>query len=264
MNAIARPWLSMVDNLTPPSGVPPPAMAPMTPPPVAPQKPPQVPRKRGLTWLGVGLGCGCLFIVLSLTAGIYAVKCYYDRSIAPIVREHQQQQQPQPATPPQSTSTSALRPAATLPDPKLAVKPALAPTPGWVGKTVYVSPDHQRVKVWVGPPNSEYTNALVMQWDGANGKYVVESTKGIEPYEPPAAKPQAKPKPKATAKPSQSGVIKAALGQVEHGWVAKVTRHSADWTYATVAVGPPASEWVGEIDVKWTGRRYKITGNRGG
>jgi hypothetical protein len=65
------------------------------------------------------------------------------------------------------------------------------------------------------------------------------------------------------AQPGETAAKVKALAQCDEGWVAKVMSHSDDWTKVTVAVGPPASEWVGEMDLKWTGEEYVITESRG-
>lgn len=84
------------------------------------------------------------------------------------------------------------------------------------------------------------------------------------PQVPASASPKTSaPAPKKTTLPSSAGprpsrnaALRAALRFCEKGWVAKIVRHNADWTKVTVAVGPPASEWVGEIDLQWRGNGY--------
>lgn len=84
------------------------------------------------------------------------------------------------------------------------------------------------------------------------------------PQAPSSASPNATAPaaPKTTSpassgpRPSKNAAIRAALSYCEKGWVAKIIRHNVDWTKVTVAVGPPASEWVGEIDLQWRGKGY--------
>lgn len=64
------------------------------------------------------------------------------------------------------------------------------------------------------------------------------------------------------AAPSEALAHKAALARFDEGWVAKTIIHSEDWTKATVAVGPPASEWVGEMDLVWNGTKYEVAAER--
>ena len=66
----------------------------------------------------------------------------------------------------------------------------------------------------------------------------------------------------AAAVPSEELAHKAALARFDEGWVAKTVSHSDDWTKVTVAVGPPASEWVGEMDLVWNGTKYEVTAER--
>jgi len=251
-----------------PPPVPPPPMAPM-PPAVSPGPPP--PPKKPMSWLWPVLGCGCLAIILTTVAVIYAGRCYWEQNVVPELRELRQEEQPQKApaetvSPPEAAvqeQPAKVSPAAAAPDPNQAMAAALADKPKWVGKIKYISPDQQRVKVWVGPPNGEFANSVVLQWSSAKNKYVVERVDVVPSYQAPAAKPAPKPAARSGPRPSQSGAVRAALALGERGWVSKVVRHSGDWTRATIAIGPPASEWAGEVDVRWTGKRYKVVETRG-
>lgn len=222
-----------------------------------------------MSWLWPVLGCGCVAIVLSTVAIIYAGRCYWEQKVVPELRELREEAQPQKAPAETVSRPKAIveqkpfdvQPAPAAPDPKQAMAAALADKPNWVGKIKYISPDQQRVKVWVGPPNSEFANSVVLRWDAATNKYVVERVDVIAPA--PAAKPAPKPVARSGPRPSRSGAVRAALALGERGWVSKVVRHSGDWTRATIAIGPPASEWAGEVDVRWTGKRYKVVETRG-
>lgn len=92
----------------------------------------------------------------------------------------------------------------------------------------------------------------------------------------PAPKTPAKPEATAPAlteqdlegvpdefRPSQSTALEAALAGHED-WVGKVRSHSADWARATVWIGPPASEYVLQLEVTWNlkGQYYDITGRK--
>lgn len=68
--------------------------------------------------------------------------------------------------------------------------------------------------------------------------------------------------PADAAVPSEELAKKTALDRFEEGWVAKTVSHNDDWTKVTVAVGPPASEWVGEMDLVWNGTKYEVTAER--
>jgi len=67
----------------------------------------------------------------------------------------------------------------------------------------------------------------------------------------------------AAEQPSREKAVAKALSRCDKGWVTKVMKHSDDWTTATIAVGPPASEWVAEFDLKWNGSDYDIVAERG-
>ena len=144
---------------------------------------------------------------------------------------------------PETKSAPVRRPSEAL-----AKQTALGQKPSWKAKVVFHTPDWQRVKVYIGPPNSGYTTSVVLQWDGAANAYRVERTEAI-PKPPP-------PKP-AGPRPSRAGAIAAAKGG-DGSMVAKVVSHTADWTQATVYIGPPASEFIYAVTVQWTGRGYQI------
>jgi len=134
------------------------------------------------------------------------------------------------------------------PSETLAKQTALGQKPSWKAKVVFHTPDWQRVKVYIGPANSAYTTSVVLQWDGAANAYRVERTEAI-PKPPP-------PRP-AGPRPSRAGASAAAKGG-DGSMVAKVVSHTADWTRATVYIGPPASEFIYAVTVQWTGRGYQV------
>ncbi|MBM3500791.1 MAG: hypothetical protein FJX74_19195 [Armatimonadetes bacterium] len=124
---------------------------------------------------------------------------------------------------------------------------ALAKHQGWVARVVYHSRDWQRVKVWIGPPESEFNFELVLQWDGRRNRYVVERSSAIE-YEPEG--PQ----------PSRDGAIAAARSTAgPDGYViAEVDAHNEDWTWVSVLLGGEASEFDTHVVVQWTGDGYEV------
>jgi len=63
--------------------------------------------------------------------------------------------------------------------------------------------------------------------------------------------------------PSKEKAVAKALSRCDPGWVTKIVKHSDDWVTVTIAVGPPASEWVGEFDLKWNGSDYDIIAEHG-
>jgi hypothetical protein len=273
MASITAPWTTW--------GVQPPA-APPPPPPPAPAPVPYAappPQKRGgPPWPWILLGCGCLLVILVLVGVIWGGTYYYRTKVAPqITKVEQEFKQPSGETttsgnegsataggestgegeqPEPTTGTPGPSSAATpQPSREAALKAALEGHSDWVGKIVYVSDDLQRVKVWIGPPQSEFTAEVVMEWNASLNRYLLKEAHPVPGSEAPAGSSGPQPgKDKAVAK---------ALSKCDAGWVAKVMSHNADWTRATIAVGPPGSEWVGEVDVKWNGQEYVVTSSRG-
>jgi hypothetical protein len=125
---------------------------------------------------------------------------------------------------------------------------ALAKHPSWVAKIVYRSPDWQRVKAWIGPPQSEFVSELILQWNGSRNRYDIEKAYAI-PQEPEGPRP------------SREGAIAAARSTAgPDGYaIAKVDAHNADWTWASILLGGQASEFDTYVTVQWTGSGYEVT-----
>lgn len=292
-----------------PPATPPPAPAHATRPPVAPPTP-----RRSTRWPWI-LGCGCLGLLLVLAASAFFGYRYWQHNIQPRILTEIQATEQSPTAPTEPANTTRTAPPATptapavteKPSKEKAVRAALAETTekDWVAKVVYASGDWQRVKVWVGPPRSEFTTAITLQWDPQDNVYNVVRVETLpSPGEPKANTPPTPPKTvtKATAPPtttvkrppgapkppvkttgtteisgasgtrSNEGPVPSARRAIakvlakapEKGWVAKVVRRNADWTEATIMIGPPQSEFVAEVDVRWdwSVRRYNIVGTR--
>lgn len=164
-----------------------------------------------------------------------------------------------------------------------------------MAKVAYASADWQRVKVWVGPPQSEFTTAITLQWDAQANLYNVAKMEALPAPSTPKVVPAPKPPTKTTAKPTTTpkppvrttgttqvtgssgsrntdgpvpsarrAIAKVLAKAPEKGWVTKIVRRNADWTEATIMIGPPQSEFVAEVDVRWdwSVRRYNIVGTR--
>lgn len=283
------------------------------------------PRKKTPVGLFIGLGC---LAGLGLLAALVAVGWLIPgRHVQTTVTEVTEEVASTGETPAPSASTtpSAVKTGTPAPVAKpsreQAVRAALDARgeKNWVAKVTYASPDLQRVKVWLGPPQSEYTTEMVLQWHSDQGAYAVESTEPLPALEEPATPPPtaAPAKPAASATPPRpkpaaavasprpqptpvttsgsptaatasnttrevSGTIsgssssagpvpsrRRAIAKVlakapEPGWVAKVTSHSSDWTEAKILIGPPASEFVEEVSVRWlpAEHKYQIVGHR--
>lgn len=278
----------------PPGGAPPPPAGPQPPyqppsqPPGGYYQPPATPPpgRRGTPW-GAIIGLGCLALLIALAVGGTLAYKAVSRNLPPEVKqgieEIKQQSQKAKEDLEKAKETgekvketgekvketvgkiSDLVPTSTAagPSKEAALKAALEGRPKWVGKVQYISDDLQRAKVWVGPAGKEYVDAVVLQWDSAANKYQVERVDVLPKVgESPAAKPAAKA---STKKPTRSLAVARALAEApERGWVARVTRNSSDWTRVSVMIGPPASEFLGEFDLRWDAAsgKYKIVARR--
>ena len=128
-----------------------------------------------------------------------------------------------------------------------AKREALAKHPSWVAKIMYRSPDWTRVKVWIGPPASEFVSELVLQWNSSRGRYDVQRARAI-PEEP------------VGPRPSRDGAIAAARSSAGPDGYAiyRVESHNGDWTRATILFGGEASEFDTYVTVQWTGSGYEV------
>ncbi len=110
--------------------------------------------------------------------------------------------------------------------------------------------DHSEDWTWVrllmGPPNSEWTTWVDIQWNTPSGRYGLLDEGPIAQGDPaPGDAPD-------IYQPGEEVAKEAALGYAEQpDWVTRVDKHSDDWRTATVSVGPPASEWVWAMDLRW-------------
>jgi hypothetical protein len=77
-----------------------------------------------------------------------------------------------------------------------------------------------------------------------------------------APSPETPAADKPTVQPSEEKAKAKALAESDKTWVTKVVKHSDDWSTATIDVGPPASEWAGEFDLKWNGSDYDVVAKR--
>ncbi|MGE5530843.1 MAG: hypothetical protein ACM3VW_01835 [Bacteroidota bacterium] len=296
--------------------VPPPPAAPPPPPPAAPPPPPSYtppvvpppapsyvppPPRKKMNWLWWLLGCGCLLIILVIAGAIWGGSKLWKQTVAPELQKQQLPRPPAPTTDDVAQPTTIDEPVKVPSAPAVTAKPgkqaalkaALKAAQGnrWVAKVNYASSDWQRAKVWIGPPASEFTTEVVLQWNPKQNAYIIEDTEGIEAEQP--AKPQAKqpqtPAPKTSPrkptvastsqtatsagaqaneapvnrqpvnppatsgpKPSRARAMAKCLAQAPgSGWVAKASNDSGDWTQCTVMIGPPASEFVTQFTLEW-------------
>ena len=133
--------------------------------------------------------------------------------------------------------------------------------------------DWSEVSIYAGRKEGSWTKILSFRWDG--GQYTFVDEKPFPGSETkPAKKPVAKkPQPSGDQplteddlrsipkefRPGESTAVNVALGDHEN-WVGKVQRHSGDWATAVVAIGPPDSEAVSELQLKWSrkGQYYEV------
>lgn len=109
------------------------------------------------------------------------------------------------------------------------------------------SEDWRRVRLLMGPPDSEWTTWIELQWNTPAGRYGLldEGPLGVDESVPDDV-PE-------IYQPGEDVALEAALGYVEQpDWVARVDSHSTDWRRATVSVGPPASEFVYVVTLQWS------------
>lgn len=211
----------MVQPPVPPPPPPAPAYQP-TPAPVAYIPPPK--RKTSVVWYIVG--CGCLVLLLVLAAGGYFGYKAYQEKIAPELKKAMEipalpTKDATPDTDPSATETPETKSSTSAPavneqpGKDAALKAALAGTSDWVGRVEYSSPDWQRVKVWVGPPESEFVNALVLQWDTGNNTYQIESTTAIPEFD--ASATEEAPTPVLHHKPRRHSTAPSGSRRRERG-----------------------------------------------
>ena len=118
--------------------------------------------------------------------------------------------------------------------------------------------DWTDVTILVGPPQSEWMGWVRVNWSSGAGRYEIVDQGDIEmgvPEETGGPPSTSSPPPEEIPeiyRPGEEVAKEAALGTVEQpDWVAKVAEHSGDYTSATVWVGPPQSEWVWVVRLRW-------------
>ncbi len=135
--------------------------------------------------------------------------------------------------------------------------------PGWNLRLSQHSPDWQQVSISAGADPGKWTATVVFEWDGRQYVFVRETP--VRAPATPRPKPAAKPPAVAAQKPltekdlagvpeefrpSESTALEAALVGHED-WIGKIQSHGKDWAGAVVWIGPPNSEWVSAITLKW-------------
>ena len=126
---------------------------------------------------------------------------------------------------------------------------------GWVAEVSTNSPDFEEVSLRLGPTAGDWQRWAKIRWDnGADGYTLVEE--GDIAYDDTSTDAGT-----TTTGPGKHLATKTALAN-SPGWVAKVVRHAADWSTAVVWIGPPQSEWVSEVRLRWNSKldTYELEG----
>ncbi len=197
---------------------------------------------------GIG-GCGCLLVVLLAFGIIGGVgwSIFNDEEDTSPGPDNVIDEAPvNPAPSPMEQQPTADREGEHVPGPQAAIGWANNRQPEWEATIDEHSEDWRWVRLLMGPPASEWTTWVELQWNTPAGRYSLLD-------EGPLAQdgPEDEPVPDIY-QPGEDVAREAALGYVEQpDWVARVDNHSDDWRRATVSVGPPASEFVYVVTLQW-------------
>jgi hypothetical protein len=211
-----------------------------TPPP-APQPPaqPAAPRRSTALWWGLGIGCGCLILLLAILAAVGVIS-------APFLRETGNVRDGVFTSPPvlsDDVITGAEGQAAE-PGEEAALAFAASRRLGWATKVTDHSDDWRSAYAVIGPSEGDWRTWLDLQWDDARGSYVLKDEGPVaQEGEPGEVVPD-------IYQPGEEVAKEAALTDTPD-WVAKVVEHSEDWKSATVWIGPPQSEFVSALTLRW-------------
>lgn len=218
------------------------------------------------TWLYVAIaivgGCGCLIIAipaLGLGGVIYHLMGLRDTGIeeSPPPVEGQPPEPGedlQPGQPPPGPSELGPEDRQTAsPGKQAALVCALSQFQEYSnGKILEHHDDWRRVAVVMGPSEGEWEYGVWLEWDDEANGYTVT---GEGAYDPETgsildAAPDDSANASETAQPGPEAAKEAALRD-SPDWVAKIESHSPDYQRVVVWIGPPESEWVGEVTVEW-------------
>lgn len=135
--------------------------------------------------------------------------------------------------------------AAEEPGAEAALLAALERKPGWAATIKEHSFDWTEVVVLIGPEADDWTTGLRFQWTEAGYKLVREGPVPVEEDTHPAGE-----EVPDLYQPGPEVAVEAALMDYPD-WVAQIVDHSSDYRQVIVWVGPPASEWVAELQLEW-------------
>lgn len=215
---------------------------PEQPAPVA-----QQPRSSNTAYIVIGavVGCGCLLLIglaVAIQVGIIGGLWFMQQQavtnqVTPGPSEVFETPAPTPQPSPGGQEPSAGSEAAAL-------AWASQRSPGWVARVDDHTDDWSWVRLIMGPPESEFTTWLEIEWDAPASGYRLldEGPIGYDGGDASAEGPG----------PTEAGAVQAALDAInEPTWVTRIQERSDDWRRVTVWAGPPQSEWVYAVTVEW-------------
>lgn len=232
-----------------------------------------------MTWLWWLLGCGCLLAILIIVGAIYGGTKLWQKTVLPELQKQQIPAPPEPTTQGLQTTTvdepkklPGTPAVSQKPGKQAALKAALKAAKGskWVAKVNYASADWQRVKVWVGPPASEFLASILLQWDSQKNAYRIEKIEDISPDAPVVEKPKQtetapakKPAPKPVA--NQERTVSSSSSSGSQVTPSATNRLPANTTPATTGPRPSRTRAVAKClaQAPESGWVAKATNNSG-
>ena len=115
--------------------------------------------------------------------------------------------------------------------------------PEWAAQVIGQSEDWQAVRVAIGPTAADWRTWMDLEWNAKAQAYELAD-------EGPLAQEDEEEEVPDIYRPGEEVALEAALTATPD-WVGKVAEHSADWKSVTVWIGPPASEWLTEVELRW-------------
>ncbi len=230
----------------------PPGYAPPTQP--GGTVPPSTPKKKTPWGWIIGCGCGCLLLIalgIGALFGGFAWLVSQDegelKDMVSQVEEQLKEAETSPAADNNAANTTEIDGKAVSAEPGRSAALAFAENrkEGWVALLDNNSDDWHRVKVVIGPKKNDIRTWLELKWSDADGNYQLVNEGPVAQVEDGEAE-----NVPDIYRPGPEVAIEAALVGREE-WVAKVQSKTADWKNVTIYIGPPESEWVGEVKMKW-------------
>lgn len=188
--------------------------------------------------LGVAGGCGCLLLIV-LILGMLGVFSW-----AWFEEEWEEQMDAGAQIESALPGEDPDRETAMEPGSDAAMRWAHNRRSDWRATVDDASDDWTWVRLLMAPAGSDWTTWVELQWDRDQGGYALLA-------EGPIAQDYDEDVPEIF-RPGEQVAREAALGYTEQpDWVTRIDSHSADWTRVTVSVGPPASEWIWVVTLRW-------------